>query len=430
MKYQAINPQLFIQNRKKFVQKMEPSSIAFFNSNDVFITGADSTLPFEQQRDLFYLSGIDQEESILVLCPNASNPNHREILFVKETNDLIAIWEGEKLSKKQATQVSGIHTIYWLDQFDTVITQLLKETKNIYFNQNGHKRADTQMESREDRFVKKIKNQFPNYNYTPSFPILFEIRGLKSQIEISLIQQACNITKKGFKRVLNYVKPNVWEYEIEAEWIHEFIRNKSKGFAYTPIIASGHSACILHYIQNNKQCKDGDLLLMDCAAEYANYSSDLTRTIPVNGKFTKRQKAVYQSVLNVKNKATSILKDGISWQDYNTAVGGFITKELLNLKLLDKHDIQHQTPEKPAYKKYYMHGTSHHLGLDTHDYGDHTDQIKQGMVLTVEPGIYIPQESIGIRLEDNVVVQKNKPPINLMKSIPIEIEEIEELMNS
>ncbi len=429
MKYQAINPQLFIENRIKFTQKMQANSIAFFNANDVFITGADSTMPFEQQRDLFYLSGIDQEESILVLFPEAKNPNHREILFVKETNELIAIWEGEKLSKQQATQVSGITTVYWLQEFETMITPLLKEAKRIYFNQNGHKRADTEMESRDDRFVKQLKKNYPNHQYISSFPILFELRGIKHSVEIDIIQQACNITKKGFQRVLSFVKPHVWEYEIEAEWIHEFIQNKSKGFAYTPIIASGYNACVLHYIQNNKQCQDGDLLLMDCAAEYANYASDLTRTIPVNGKFTARQKAVYQSVLNVKNKATAILKEGLLWKDYNQAVGEWMTEELLSLKLLNKVDLQQQTPEKPAYKKYYMHGTSHHLGLDTHDYGNYTDKLKANMVVTVEPGIYIPKEKLGIRLEDNLVIQKNTSPINLMEHIPIEIEEIEDLMN-
>lgn len=429
MKYSPITSTLFIENRKRFTAKMEAGSIAFFNANDIFITGADSTLPFEQQRDLFYLSGIDQEESILVLFPDAKNPNNREILFVKETSELIAIWEGEKLNKSQATKVSGISSVYWLQEFDSVISQLLTEAKNIYFNQNGHKRGDTEMESREDRFVKELKNKFPKHNYISSFPVLFELRGIKNQIEIDLIHHACNITKKGFNRVLEFVKPNVWEYEIEAEWIHEFIKNKSKGFAYTPIIASGYSACVLHYIENNKQCKDGDLLLMDAAAEYANYSSDLTRTIPVNGKFSERQKAVYQSVLNVKNKATNIIREGLLWKDYNKAIGEWMTEELLLLKLLDKADIQNETVDNPAYKKYYMHGTSHHLGLDTHDYGNYQDEMKTNMVLTVEPGIYIPKENLGIRIEDNLVVQTNKSPINLMQNIPIEIEEIEDLMN-
>lgn len=430
MKYQAINPQLFTENRKRFTAKMETNSIAFFNANDIFVTGADSTLPFEQHRDLFYLSGVDQEESVLILFPDAINPNHKEILFVKETSDLISIWEGEKLSKKQATKVSEIQTVYWLNEMDNVIEVLLSEAKNIYINQNGHKRANTEMQTREDRFVQTLKQKYPTHNYKLSSPILFELRGIKHQIEIDIIQHACNITQKGFERVLNFVKPNVWEYEIEAEWIHEFIKNRSKGFAYTPIIASGYNACVLHYIENNQQCKSGDLILMDTAAEYANYSSDLTRTVPVSGKFTNRQKAVYQSVLNVKNEATKMIREGLLWKDYNTEIGHLMTSELLSLKLLDKADIQQQSKEKPAYKKYFMHGTSHHLGLDTHDYGDFENEMSANMILTVEPGIYIPKENLGIRLEDDIVVQKNAEPINLMKNIPIEIEEIENLMNT
>jgi len=403
MKYNPISSKLFIDNRK--------------HSNDIFVTGADSTLPFHQQRDIFYLSGIDQEESVLVLFPEAKNPNHKEILFVKETNEHIAIWEGEKLSKKQAIAVSGIQTIYWLSELELVVKDLLQEANTIYVNENKHKRAFSEMQTREDRFVCQLKENYPNHIYKSSFDLLFALRGIKSALEIELIQQACNITEKGFKRVLSCLKPNMMEYEIEAELIHEFIKNRSKGFAYTPIVASGYNACILHYIENNKVCKDGDLILMDAAAEYANYSSDLTRTIPVNGRFTERQKAVYQSVLNVKNKATEIVKEGLLWKDYNKAVGEW------------KADLQNETKDQPAYKKYYMHGTSHHLGLDTHDYGDFKTSIKTNMVLTVEPGIYIPKEKIGVRLEDNIVVQNNKTPLNLMKNIPIEIEEIEDWMH-
>lgn len=430
MKYDLINPQLFIENRKRFVDKMETNSIAIFNSNDIFITGADSALPFSQHRDIFYLSGVDQEESVLVLFPDAKNSQHKQILFLKETSELIAIWEGEKLSKEQATKVSGISTVYWLSEMEAVLDALINEVSNIYINENNHKRAPREMETREDRFIKELKQKFSNHSYKASFDILFELRGIKSKTEIELIQHACNITKNGFERVLKFVKPDVWEYEIEAELIHEFIKNRSKGFAYTPIIASGYSACVLHYIENNRQCKNGDLILMDTAAEYANYSSDLTRTIPVNGRYTARQKAIYQSVLNVKNKATEMVKEGVEWKDYNLAIGEWTTEELLVLGLLDKADVQNQTKENPAYKKYFMHGTSHHLGLDTHDYGDFETTMKADMVLTVEPGIYIPNEQIGIRLEDNIVVQKNAKPINLMSSIPIEIEQIEDMMNS
>ncbi|WP_010135539.1 aminopeptidase P family protein [Ochrovirga pacifica] len=430
MKYHPINPKLFIENRKRFTAEMEAKSIAIFNSNDIFETGADSTLPFHQHRDIFYLSGVDQEESVLVLYPDATTATHKEILFVKETSELIAIWEGEKLSKEKATQVSGIETVYWLSEMETILNDLIPSAANIYINQNNHKRAPRQMQTREDRFILQLQQQYPHHRYLASYNLLFELRGIKSDIEIALIQQACNITKKGFDRVLNFVKPGVWEYEIEAELMHEFLRNRSKGFAYTPIIASGYSACVLHYIENNQQCKDGELILMDTAAEYANYSSDLTRTIPANGRFTERQKSVYQSVLNVKDKATAMVKEGTLWSDYNQAIGEWMTEELLNLRLIDKVDVQNQTKELPAYKKYFMHGTSHHLGLDTHDYGNFTDQMKANMVLTVEPGIYIPKENLGVRLEDNIVVQKNQAPINLMQHIPIEIEEIEEKMNA
>ncbi|MEN8825591.1 MAG: aminopeptidase P family protein [Wenyingzhuangia sp.] len=430
MKYTQIDSKLFVENRKRFINQMEANSIAFFNANDIFITGADSTMPFHQHRDLFYLSGVDQEACVLVLFPEAKNPNHREILFTKETSELIAIWEGEKLSKKEATQTSGIQTIYWLTEMDTILDEIIPQAKNIYVNQNPHKRAVLEMETREDRFVKKIKATYPNHKYFKASDILFQLRGIKSEVEVELLQQACNITKKGFDRVLNFVKPGVWEYEIEAEMIHEFIRNRSKGFAYTPIIASGYSACILHYIENNKKCNSGDLILMDTAAEYANYSSDLTRTIPVDGTYTDRQKSVYQSVLHVKKEATKMLKEGTAWKVYNEEIGKLMTSELVKLKLLDKADLQNQSQENPAYKKYFMHGTSHHLGLDTHDYGDFEKEMKANMVLTVEPGIYIPKENLGIRLEDDVVLQKNTEPLNLMKNIPIEIEEIESLMNT
>lgn len=429
MRYQAIPTDLFKQNRQRFTRKMLPNSIAFFNSNDIFITGADSTLPFQQHSDIFYLSGIDQEESVLVLYPDAPNPQQQAMLFVKETSPLIAVWEGHKLTQQQATNISGISAVYWLSELETTLDELIPQAKHLYINQNLHKRATKEMQSREDRFVAKLKNQYPNHQYRSSFDILFELRGIKSATEIALIQQACDITEKGFRKILPLVKPGMYEFEIEAELIAEFIRNRSNGFAYTPIIASGANANILHYIENNKLCKSGDLILLDVAANYANYSSDLTRCIPVNGRFTQRQKEIYSSVLNVKNKATEILTDGLLWKDYNRYVGELMTAELLNLGLLTKIDIQQQTPESPAYKKYYMHGTSHHLGLDTHDYGDYENVIKANMVLTVEPGIYIPEEGIGIRLEDNVVVQEQGAPINLMQNIPITIEEIEELMN-
>ena len=430
MKYLPISTELFIKNRLKLSQQMVSNSIAIFNSNDVFSTGADSTLPFEQHRNIFYLTGVDQEESILLVFPDAKKEAHREVLFVKETNDHIAIWEGAKLSKLQATASSGIKTVYWLEEFQSIFSRLMEESTHFYYNNNEHYRQAVEMETREDRFLKMVKSSYPAHKMVPNFPIMEALRGVKESEEISLIKTACDITEKGFNRVLGFVKPGVMEYEIEAEYTHEFLRNRSKGFAYTPIIASGYNACVLHYIDNNQECKDGDLLLMDVAAEYANYSSDMTRTIPVNGRFTARQKAVYQAVLNVKNQATKLLIPGTMWDAYHVEVGKLMTSELLGLGLIDKVDVQNEDPKWPAYKKYFMHGTSHHMGLDTHDFGALKSPMQANMVFTVEPGIYIPEENMGIRLEDDVVIQAKGSPVNLMQNIPIEIDEIEALMNS
>ncbi|MBU2997647.1 aminopeptidase P family protein [Cellulophaga baltica] len=430
MKYDSISSNLFIKNRKKFMAQMRSKSIAVFNSNDIYPIGADSTLPFEQHRDIFYLSGADQEETILLLFPEANDEKHREILFVRETNEHIAVWEGEKLTKERATEVSGIETIYWLTDFDRVFFDLMTEADIIYFNTNEHYRQAVETQTREDRFIQKCKMQFPAHQYAKSNPILQEIRGVKEREEIDLMQIACNITEKGFRRLLGFVKPGVFEYEIEAELLHEFIRNKSKGFAYTPIIASGNNANVLHYIENNQECKAGDLILMDVAAEYANYSSDLTRTIPVSGKFNDRQKEVYEAVLRVKNEATKMLVPGTIWAEYHKECGKIMTSELLGLGLLDMADVQNENADWPAYKKYFMHGTSHHIGLNTHDYGALKTPMKANMVFTVEPGIYIPEEKFGIRLEDDVVIQEKGAPFNLMANIPIEVDEIETLMNS
>jgi len=430
MKYAPFPSSLFVENRKRFAAQLKPNSIAVFNANDIYPISADSTLPFEQHRDLFYLSGVDQEETILVLCPDAKDPSQRELLFVRETNAHIAVWEGAKLNKKEATEVSGVHTVHWIQDFEDVFKSLVSQCKHIYINTNEHYRAQVETQTREDRFIEWCQKEFPSHQYEKSNFILQGLRSVKDAEEIARIQHACDITEKGFRRVLGFVKPGVWEYEIEAEYAHEFLRNRSKGFAYTPIIASGVNANVLHYIQNNQQCQEGDLLLMDVAAEYANYSSDMTRTIPVSGRFNKRQRAVYDAVLRVKNKATQLLVPGTLWKDFHIEVGKIMTDELLGLGLLDKADVQNQTKEKPAYKKYFMHGTSHHLGLDTHDYGLLDQPMKPNMVFTVEPGIYIPEEGFGIRLEDDVVVQEKGSPLNLMKNIPIDAEEIETLMNS
>jgi Xaa-Pro aminopeptidase len=428
MKYHQLDRQLFIKNLAKFTGQMKSNSVAVFNSNDIYPVSADSTLPFAQHRDIFYLSGVDQEESILLLFPDAPYAHQKEILFLKETSEHIAVWEGEKLTKEKAFEVSGVKTVYWLQDFEKILFELMTYCDTIYVNTNEHYRQSVTTETREARFVKRWKAQYPAHQVAKSNPILQHIRSVKEQEEIALIQQACDITNKGFRRLLPFVKPGVMEYEIEAELIHEFVRNRSKGFAYTPIIASGNNANVLHYIENNQACKAGDLLLLDVAAEYANYSSDMTRTIPVSGRFNARQKAVYNAVLRVKNEATKLLVPGEFWKNYHLEVGKFMTSELLGLGLIDKADVQNESPDWPAYKKYFMHGTSHHMGLDTHDYGLLHKPIEANMVFTVEPGIYIPAEGFGIRLEDNVVVQAQGEPFNLMRDIPIEVDEIESLM--
>ena len=428
MRYQALSSNFYKKTRSSFMDEMHPKSIAVFNSNDTYPISADSVLPFEQHRDIFYLTGVDQEETILLLFPDAHDPKMREVLFVTETNDHIAVWEGAKLTKKQATERSGIETVFWLQDFDRILNQLSAFNETFYFNTNEHYRQSVETETREDRFIKKCKEQYPAHGVAKSNPILQKLRAVKSTEEVDQIQTACNITEKGFRRLLSFVKPGVWEYEIEAELAHEFLKNRSKGFAYTPIIASGANANVLHYTENNAQCKSGDLLLLDVAAEYGSYKSDLTRTIPVSGKFTDRQKEVYNAVLRVKKEATKLLVPGTIWKEYHKEVGLIMTSELLGLGLIKDSDVKNQDPNWPAYKKYFMHGTSHHIGLDTHDYGLLHLPMEANMVFTVEPGIYIPEEGFGIRLEDDVVIQSQGSPLNLMGNIPIEADEIEALM--
>ena len=412
------------------MSKMKKDSIAVFNSNDIYPIGADSTFPFEQHRDIFYLTGIDQEETILLLSPQAKEIKNREILFVKKTDKNIKIWEGPKLSKEDARLISGIEKILWLNEFDSTLKEITSQNNGIYLNKNEHYRNNSETQTREDRFISKFKKEYPTHSVYRSNPILQHLRSIKDPLEINQIKKASDITEMGFRRILKFIKPGVWEYEIEAELLHEFISNRSKGFAYSPIIASGKNANILHYIKNNSQCRSGELILIDSAAEYGNYCSDLTRTIPVSGRYTGRQRAIYNAVLNVKKEATTLLKPGNLWKEYHEEVGKIMTAELLKLGLIDKNDVKKQNPKYPAYKKYFMHGTSHHLGLDTHDYGLLSEPFEPNMVFTVEPGIYLPDEGFGIRIEDVVVVQESGDPINLMKNIPIEIDEIESIMNS
>lgn len=430
MKYEKINAQLFIENRARLVQQLKPKSIAIIQANDIMPTNADGAMPFKQNADLFNLTGVDQEESILVVFPDSFHGKHKEVLFLKETNEHIAVWEGAKLTKEQAIEATGIQTIYWLDKFDSILLTLMSEAENVYLNTNEHLRASVEVETRNDRFIKKIKQQYPLHQYARLAPIMHDIRSKKHPIEVDLVGKACKITEKGFRRVLDFVKPGVWEFEIEAEFMHEFMINRSRGFAYQPIVASGANACVLHYIDNNQQCKEGEVILMDVGAEYANYASDMTRCIPVSGRFTERQKQVYNAVLRVKKAAEKLLVPGTLLHEYHQTVGKYMEKELVDLGLITMEDIHNQNPDWPAYKKYFMHGTSHYLGLDVHDVGSWIEPISEGMIFTCEPGIYIPEENLGIRLEDDLVVSAHGAPINLMADIPLEVEEIEDLMNT
>jgi Xaa-Pro aminopeptidase len=429
MRYSPIDKQLFTANRQHFCRQLQPKSIAIFNANDILPTNADGSMPFRQNSDLFYLSGIDQEESILILFPDHPDEKMREILFLRETNEEIAIWEGHKYTREEASGISGIQNILWLSQFGATFNALMAEADHVYLNTNEHTRRPlTEVETRDSRFISWCRERYPLHHYHRAAPILYQLRMIKSDIEIGIMKQACDITEKGFRRILSYVKPGVFEYEIEAELIHEFVNNRSRGFAYAPIIASGFNACVLHYVENKDECKDGDILLLDIGAEYANYNADLTRSIPVNGKYTQRQKDVYNAVLRVQREAFKLLRPGNVIPEYHKEIGKIMEAELLQLGLLDKTDIKNQDPEKPAYKKYFMHGTSHHLGLDVHDVGSMYRKFEEGMLFTVEPGIYIREENLGVRIENDVVIRKDGI-LDLMKNIPVEVEEIEELMN-
>ena len=430
MKYHRLNKQLFIDNRERFKSMMEPNSLAIFHSNDIYPTSADGTMPFKQATDILWLSGVDQEDSVLVIFPDAKRNEDKELLFLTETNDLIAVWEGEKLTKKEAFEVSGIQTVYWLSEFDTIMKSLMSQTENVYLLTQEHLRRNTPVQTREMRLNAELKNIYPNHNYKRSAPFLNKLRAIKTALEIEVMKIAAEITAAGFNRVLKFLKPDCWEHEIEAEFIHEFVKRRSRGFAYSPIIGSGSNACVLHYLENNKQCISGDLVLIDVGAEYANYACDVTRCFPVNGKFTDRQREVYESVLRVEKASIELLKPGAVLSEYHKRVGDLMTKELINLNLLSQEEVDNQNPSWPAYKKYFMHGTSHYLGLDVHDYGLWDGSpMEAGMVFTCEPGIYIPEEGIGIRIEDDILITSNGY-INLTKEIPKEVSEIEAAMKT
>ena len=426
MKYSQINPNLFINNRNLLSAKLEENSIAIFNANDIMPTNSDGTMPFKQNSDLFWLSGVDQEESVLAIVKN--NNQVQEMLFLKETNEHMAIWEGAKLDKELAQKNSGVEKIYWLNQMDEVLNINIERANKIYLNKNIHSRSTSEVETRDDRFRKTLTKKHPKKEIVEVAPIMHELRFIKSEIEIELMKHACNITEKGLRRILPIIKPGIMEYQIEAELMHEFLSNRSAGFAYQPIIGSGVDSCVLHYIDNNKMCKDGDILLMDFGAEYANYASDLTRTVPVNGRFSERQKNLYNAVHRVMKEATNMLRPGTDHKKMQQEVIKIMEEELISLGLFDKEDVKRQDPSKPMYKKYFMHGTSHSLGLDVHDVGDTSTPMQPGMVFTCEPGIYIREEGIGIRLENDVLVTSGDPD-DLMKNIPIDYQEIESLMN-
>lgn len=429
MKYDRIDPQLFITNRKRFAELMEPGSMAIIHSNDEMPRSGDQFFPFRQNRDLLHLSGLDQERSVVVLFPDHPKAEMREVAFIRRTNEHIAVWEGHKFTKEEAEQISGISTIYWDDEYDSIVASMMIHADMVYLNSNEHDRFSSDVESRDARIGKKLQDKFPMHTYKRAQTILKKLAMVKNEHEVDLMQKACDITNKGLRRVLEFVKPGVMEYEIDAEIMRVFLNSRSTGHAYHPIIASGKNACILHYNENNQECRAGDLILMDFGAEYANYASDLSRTIPVSGRFNDRQKDIYSAVLRTLKSATQLLRPGILLDDYEKEVGKMMTSELIGLDLLTQKEVDDQDPKKPAYKKYFMHGTSHHIGLDVHDLNDRYEPLKAGMVLTCEPGIYIPNEGIGIRLENDIVVTDGDP-VNLMADIPIEIEEVEELMNA
>jgi Xaa-Pro aminopeptidase len=429
MRYDPIDPQLFIENRRKLAARLKRRSIAVLNSNDLMPTSADGVQPFVQQTDLFYLSGIDQEESTLVIFPDSAEEKHREVLFLRETSEQIALWEGKKHSQDEAAAVSGIRSVYWNSEFESIFRGLVFQAERIYLNSNEHLRAAAVVETRDARFAKWCRAAFPLHRYRRLAPILHHLRAVKSPLEIELIRKAVGITGQAFRRLLGFIRPGVWEYEIEAEIWHEFLRARSRGPAFQTIAASGADACTLHYVKNDKPCREGELVLIDFGAEYANYAGDLTRTVPVSGRYTARQRAVYDAVLRVQQAAIQLLRPGTTLDAYHAEVGRVMEAELVGLGLLDPAAVRSQAPERPLYKRYFPHGCSHHLGLDVHDYGDKFRPFEAGMVLTCEPGIYIREEGLGVRIENDILIT-DAGPVDLAADVPREADEIEALMRA
>ena len=427
MRYDPISPDLFIRNRENLRGLLKPNSMVILHANDIYPTNADGTMAFKQNADLMYLTGVDQEETVLVMMPDAVDPKEREILFVKETSELMSIWEGDKLTKDQARAISGIERVEWENTFDGFLHRMVPQMDHVYLATNEHLRASTVVETRNARFIKECQARYPLHRYERLAPLLHRLRMIKDKEEIRIMQQACDITEAGFRRLLGFIKPGVGEWEIEAELLHEFVRRGSRGFAYAPIIGTGKNACVLHYVENDKICQDGDMVLLDVAAEYAGWASDLTRTVPVNGKFTKRQRDIYNAVLSVFRGANDILRPGNTPMEYQKQVIELMERELVNLGLFTAKEAREQGPDKALVKKYFMHGTSHHMGLDVHDVSPPHQPFAEGMVFTIEPGIYIREEGIGVRLENDLLIGE-KTNFDLMGNIPIEADEIEELM--
>lgn len=429
MRYEKIDSELFQSNRSRLRRLLKPKSMVILQSNDVIPTNADGTMGFRQNNDIFYLTGIDQEETILILFPDFPDENLREVLFIKETNEHIKIWEGEKLTKQEASDISEIKKVLWSSQFDEFLQRMIYEAENVYLNLNEHVGGNLTFQSRERRFIEDFKRKYPLHKIERLAPLMYQLRVIKHPIELKLIKKAISITKKGFQRIAQKLKPNVYEFELEAELTHEFLINRSRNHAFQPIIASGKNACVLHYVTNNEMCKDGDVVLLDIGAEYGNYNADMTRCLPVNGRFSERQKQVYQSVLNIMKEAKQMLVSGNTMDNLRHEIGKVVEAELIQLKLLSKEEIKNQNPEQPLYRKYFPHGVSHHLGLDVHDVGSRYEPFAQGMIFTCEPGIYIQAEKLGIRLENDILITSTGN-YDLMEDVPLEIEEIEELMNT
>jgi len=428
MRHAPIDPQLFVANRRRLAGLLPPHSMAIVNANDIFPTNADGTLRIVPNTDLFYLSGVEQEESVLLLFPDADDERQREILFLRETSELIAIWEGHKLTREEARERTGIQRVEWLSSLPSLLHRLICEAEHVYLNSNEHRRADIVVETREARFVRQLRERYPLHDFRRLARLMHPLRVVKSPAEVQLLQKACDLTRAGFERVCRFVKPGVNEVEVEAEFAHEFIRGRG-GFSYNPIIASGANACVLHYIENDQPCRNGDLLLLDVGASYANYCADMTRTIPVNGRFTRRQKQVYNAVLRVLRSQIAGLVPGKRIRDWQEESEEAVARECVDLGLLRPRDlkVKVEDPMKKPVKRFYMHGCGHPLGLDVHDVGITTEPMQEGWVMTIEPAIYIREEGLAVRLENDVLIRK-EGNVDLMAHIPLEVEEIEAMM--